>query len=371
MPLKGLVKFFAIALIVLSLYQLSFTWVVKNKDAKIAAKVDQLMKNYPSEKEKFPGDAIKQAQWKDSLEIFREALLLREETKAANDKVSFDPFSGGVSYQEAKGRELQLGLDLQGGMAVTMEVSMDGLIKSLSGYTKDPSIVRAIQLANQRKANSGADFINLFRDAYREVAPAGKLAPFFSAASNGEIKFDASEGSVISYLKAQANRAFDNTYNVITKRVDKFGLVQPAIFKDNDKKIITLELAGVKNPERIKKMLQTSANLQFWEIAKLGEIAQFLQNADNAYNAGIVDTGKTKIPDSSGIKPLDTAGKNVDFGQMMKKDSNTNETAGIDGGRKKKLAELFRFADPAANHIGSVKPEDTVYFNEILAPYTT
>lgn len=367
MPLKGLVKFFAIALILLSLYQLSFTWVVKNKDAKIAAKVDVQMKKYPTAEQKFPGDPVKQAQWKDSLENFREALLLREETKAANDPVHFDPFSGRVNYQEAKGRELQLGLDLQGGIAVTMEVSLDGLVKSLSGYTKDPAITRAIQLANQRKANSGADFINLFRDAYKEVAPSGKLAPFFSGTSNGEVKFDASDNDVISYLKKQSDRAFDNTYNVINNRIDKFGLVQPAIYKDNDKKIITLELAGVKNPDRVKKMLQTSANLQFWEVADMNELAIPLQNADKAYNAGIIDTGTNKIPDT-GAQKIDTGkGGTPNFQDLLNKDSNSNGDSEVAGsGKKRKLAEMLKGAPNGANHLGTVKPEDTVFLNEII-----
>jgi SecD/SecF fusion protein len=361
MPLKGLVKFFAIALIVLSLYQLSFTWLVKNKDAKIEAKVKkQLDNSYLTPEKKYPGDVLKQALWKDSLEMFHEALLLREETKAAKDPVSFDPFSGTVSYQEAKGRELQLGLDLQGGMAVTMEVAMDGMIKSLAGYSKEPAFNRAIQLANERKANSGADFINLFRDAFKEVAPSGKLAPLFSAASNGEVKFDSDDSKVISYLKSQATRAFENTFNVINKRVDKFGLVQPAIFKDNDKKVITLELAGVKNPDRIKKMLQTSANLQFWEIAKLNEVGLYLQNADKAYTAGIVDTGTKKVDSPTVAKP-----GQINFDEELKKTDKLNNTGNADG-RKRKMSEVFRFADPNSNHVGSVKPEDTVYFNEML-----
>lgn len=367
MPLKGLVKFFAIALLILSLFQLSFTWVVKNKDAKIERIVQKVMdKTYPTPQAKYPNDAIKQAQWKDSLEIFHEALLLREETKAANDVVGFDPFSGSVTYQKAKELELQLGLDLQGGMAVTMEVSMDGLIKTLSGYSKDPSIMRAIQLAHERKANTGADFINLFRDAFRETAPNAKMAPFFSAGSNGEVKFDSDDSKVVSYLKTQASRAFENTYNIINKRIDKFGLVQPAIYKDNDKKIITLELAGVKNPDRIKKMLQTSANLQFWEVAKLNEVGQFLQNADNAYNAGVIDTTTAKPTGTDTTKPGGQT--TINFQNELNKDSaRDNNGTQATSGRKKKMSELFKFANPAANHIGSVKPEDTVYFNEIMA----
>ncbi|MBL7726131.1 MAG: protein translocase subunit SecD, partial [Dinghuibacter sp.] len=367
MPLKGLVKFFAIALLLLSLYQLSFTWIVNNKDAKIEAIVKkQLAKNYPTPEQKYPGDKIKQAQWKDSLEVVYEALLLREETKAANDRVSFDPFTGAVSYQEAKGRELQLGLDLQGGMAVTMEVSMDGLIKSLSGNTKDASITKAIQLANDRKANSGLDFINLFRNAFKEVAPTSRLAPFFATASNGEVKFDSDDSKVISYLKTQSDRAFDNTYNIISKRIDKFGLVQPAIYKDNDKKIITLELAGVKNPDRIKKMLQTSANLQFWEVARLGEVFQYVQNAEKAHAAGIIDTlsGGGTTPSDTG-KP---AAGTPNFENMLKGDSNKNGDVATTGGKKRKFTDLFHYAgDPRSNHLGSVKPEDSVYLNEIFA----
>jgi SecD/SecF fusion protein len=363
MPLKGLVKFMAIALILLSLYQLSFTLLVKSKDSKIAAKVKKQMADYAKPEVKYPGNAALQAEWRDSLELFKEQILQTEENKAAKDPVSWDPFTGTVNYQEAKSRELQLGLDLQGGMSVELEVAMDGLIRSRSGFTKDQNIKKAIEIANQRKANTDANFIKLFRDAYKEINPSGKLAPFFAAASGKEITFESSDEDVVKYLNKEADRAFDNTYNVINKRVDKFGLVQPGITKDNDKKVISLELAGVKNPEKIKKMLQTSANLQFWEIARIGELQNFLQAADQAYSAGF------SIRDTSKKNPADTV-KHAPGGNFIDDlGSDTNKT-GANANKADQKYTYFNLVKmpPSAisNHIGTIKPQDTVFLNEIL-----
>jgi SecD/SecF fusion protein len=350
MPLKGLVKFFAIALIILSLFQLSFTWFVNKKEREISSRVEKQMKQYAKPEVKYPGNTSLQVMYKDSLESIREALQIREETKASNETVSWDPFWGKVNYQEAKGRELQLGLDLQGGMAVTMEVAMDGLVKSLSNYNKDVNFNKAILVANQRKANSGADFINLFRDAYRELNPAGKLSGFFASSSDGKIDFNSSDDAVVSYLKSKSNDAFSNTLNVIYRRVDKFGLTQPGIYPDKENKTISIEMAGVKNPDKIKRILQTSANLEMWEIARLGEVAQQMQNADQAYQAGITDTSKIKRDSPAIVPPVIP-----------------DPTIVVNKTGKRKLSEVFKFANPNSNHIGSVADADTVYFNEMMA----
>ncbi len=329
MPLKGLVKFFAIALIVLSLFQLSFTYFVNKKDNEIAAKVNKEMSKYPVADQKYT-DKLTQALYADTLANLREQAQSREETKARPDIVTYDPFWGKVNYKEAKGRELQLGLDLQGGMAVTMEVALDDMLKKLANNPKDASLNTAIQLAEQKKANSSTNFISLFMDAYKEKNPSGNVASLFTNKSNKAIDYNSSASTVQKYLSTQADKAFDNTINVITNRIDKFGLSNPGISPDRETNTISIELAGAKNPDKIRKDLQTSASLEFWESATLNQVGQNILNADKAWVAG----GDTTV----------AANKRKSIRQLLP-----------DFG-----------ANPNGNLIGTIKVIDTVYFNAMI-----
>ncbi|NCT94816.1 MAG: protein translocase subunit SecDF, partial [Chitinophagaceae bacterium] len=173
---------------------------------------------------------------------------------------------GLTTYRSAKESELMLGLDLQGGMSVTMEVGLDGLIHSLSNFTRDETFNKALDAAVARKANSGADLITLFREEYKKANPNGKLAPFFATRSNGKVKFDASDDAVGAYLKDQATAAFNNTYRILRQRIDRFGVASPTINPDPAKGIINIELAGINDKERVRSYLQSTANLQFFEV---------------------------------------------------------------------------------------------------------
>jgi SecD/SecF fusion protein len=176
---------------------------------------------------------------------------------------------GLTTYRSAKEKELLLGLDLQGGMSVTMEVGLNELIRSLANYTKDPSFVKALDKAVERKANSGADLISLFKEEYSIAAPNAKLAPLFATRSNGKVKFDATDDAVITYLREQATAAFNNTYRILRTRIDQFGVSSPNINPDPAKSIINIELAGINDKERVRKYLQATANLQFFEMYTL------------------------------------------------------------------------------------------------------
>ena len=129
-----------------------------------------------------------------------------------------------------------LGLDLQGGMSVTMEVGLDGLIRSLANYSKDAAFNKALSSAVTRKATGGADLISLFQEEYNKVSNGAKLAPLFVTRSDGKIKFDTSDDAVINYLRTQADAAFDNTVRILTKRIDRFGVASPTI-NPNQKKV--------------------------------------------------------------------------------------------------------------------------------------
>lgn len=351
MQLKGLVRFFAIALILICLYQLSFTWFVHSHEGEMDAKAEAWVKKNNQ------GIDEKSETFKD----LKKARLQRLLDSTKDSKIG--PF-GMTTYQSAKDKELMLGLDLQGGMSVTMEVGLDGLIKSLANYSKDPQFNKAIEEAVKRKANSGNDLVTLFSEEYRKLNPTGKLAPLFSARSNTKIKFDDSDDKVLSYLREQSDVAFENTYRILRTRIDKFGVSSPNINKNPAKGIITIELAGVTDPERVRKYLQSTANLQFFEVytADNGELRNGLEGADKAlqdYLNGI------KAADTS--KQIDSAGNTAQKVDTSKLKNNANPISKLfvidqsHQGRREGNKEIY----PGA--LAYVQTKDTGLLNQYLA----
>ena len=279
MQLKGLVRFFTIALILICLYQLSFTWFVHNHEKSMETKAAAWVKKLPTAQSVYPNDKEQQFLYNDSVSDVQKAYYKHLLDSTKDTKLAF----GLTTYADAKEKELMLGLDLQGGMSVTMEVGLDGLIKSLANYTKDASFNTALTNAVNKKANSSADLISLFREEYKTVNPSGKLAPLFATRSNGKLKFDASDDAAATYLKEQATQAFNNTYRILRTRIDRFGLASPNINPDPNKGIISIELAGVNDKDRVRSYLQSTANLQFFEVYTF-------ENKD--FQAGILEADK-------------------------------------------------------------------------------
>jgi len=278
--MRALVSIFAALLIVISLYQLSFTWFVNKHESEMEAKAKSYVHRlYPqSAEQKYPGTEQKEARasYQDTLDqllsIRKKELL--DSTK--DNKITW----WGTSYQKSKESELLLGLDLQGGISVTLDVALDGLIKNLSNNPRDGQLLKALALANQKKVASSSNLVDLFAQSYKEVNPTGKLAPLFANANRNKLKFDASDESVISYLHDMSNAAMTQTFKVLQTRIDKFGVAQPSISLDQNRGVIAVELAGATDPERVRKYLQSTANLQFWEVYNLGELENSLINAD-------------------------------------------------------------------------------------------
>lgn len=300
MQLKGLVRFFTIALIVISLYQLSFTWFVNRHEGKMEEKAKQsIAQLYPTAEAKYPGNKELQVVYQDSLDQLYKARLARLLDSTKDQTITYG-IQGAISYQKAKENELNLGLDLQGGMNVTMEVGLDGMIRSMAGNSNDPKFLLAIQNANKRKANSDADFITLFADEYKKAAPGSPLAALFANANNKNIKISSSDDAVIKEVRKEAGEAIKRTYRVIQTRIDKFGVAQPNVSLDESKGIITVELAGVNDAERVRKYLQSSANLQFWEVYNIGELDNSLVEAEKALAVYLKGgTAVTATPDSA------------------------------------------------------------------------
>ncbi|HUZ61889.1 MAG TPA: protein translocase subunit SecDF [Hanamia sp.] len=287
MKLKGLVWFFAIMLILISVYQLSFTWVVNSHENEMKAKAIRFVtRSHPG----ISGDA------KDEL-VQKTFAHYLDSTR--DDKIY--PLLG-TTYQKCKENELSLGLDLQGGMAVTLNVSLDGLLKSLSNNPKDPRLLKALGTANNEKLNSNEDFITLFGQAFKQQNPGTNLSEIFAGAGKS-IKITENDQQVLNDLQATSKTAISQTYKVLQKRIDQFGVAQPSINLDVNKGIINVELAGVQNPERVRNLLEASAHLQFWAVYNIGEIGKNIDDADKAlaeYISGVsIDSLKNSSADSA------------------------------------------------------------------------
>jgi len=348
MQLKGLVRFFTIALILICLYQLSFTWFVRSHEKAMEAKASSWVKKFPKADQVYPSNKEEQLLYNDSLNDIQKAYYKKLLDSTKDTKLAF----GLTTYASAKEKELMLGLDLQGGMSVTMEVGLDGLIKSLANYTKDASFNTALNNAVQKKANSRADLISLFRDEYATINPSGKLAPLFSTRSNGKLKFDASDDATVTYLKEQSTQAFNNTYRILRTRIDRFGLASPNINPDANKGIINIELAGVNDKERVRSYLQSTANLQFFEVYTF-------ENKD--FQNGIIAADKSieaslnGISDTNSLVKADTSKLNLNKNPLLKTVQFTQPYQGKNG----------QYIYPA--EIGYTLKKDTSKLNAYLA----
>jgi SecD/SecF fusion protein len=337
MKLKGLVWFFAIALILISLWELSYTWVIHNYESGVKVQAEKLVKSQFPDVKGEDKDLIVKSRMQRILDSTR-------------DK-SIYPLVG-TTYQKCKENELKLGLDLQGGMSVTMDVSLEGLLKSMSNNPKDPALLKAIQTANAQKISSNSDYITLFTNAYKEQNPGAKLSSLFAGAGKS-IKITDSDDKASDQIRTTAKGAIKETYKILLKRIDKFGLASPTINLDENRGVINVELAGITDKARVRKLLQASANLQFWEVYNISELAGPLQNADKSlsdYLSGInaSDTSKKSVTDSAKL----TANQNAFFRVINP----------IDGQQDPKTGKTV-FSAP----IGSIALKDTGVFNNYMS----
>ncbi|HKZ65873.1 MAG TPA: hypothetical protein VJ111_05950, partial [Chitinophagaceae bacterium] len=348
MQLKGLVRFFTILLIIYSIYQLSFTWLVRNHEKKMEARAESFTKvNYQSAAEKYPGNKDSQAVYQEHLDQIKADRLKRLLDSTKDVTVTYGP-TGALSYQKAKEQELNLGLDLQGGMNVTLEVEMTGLLRTLANNSKDPSFLKALSNANNRKANSDANFIRLFSQEYKKLVGDNKLSGLFSAANKDLIKVGDSDSKVTAVLDGLAKDAFDNTFRILNTRIDQFGVAQPNINPDRDKGIITVELPGIQDKERVRKLLQSSANLQFWEVYNINELAPSINNADGIFYTMM---GGKAITKDTALKAVDSTNQQTAVTtDTTKKDTGLAKLA--DDDTSKNVPVAANDADEAKKHLG-------------------
>lgn len=244
---KGFVRLIAILLALVCLFYLSFTFVTNKvqKDAKTYAQ----------------GDEVVERNYLDSIAL--EKIYL------------------GNTYRDCQGKELNLGLDLKGGMNIILELSLPSVLKSLSGNNPDENFNKALAAASVRQTETNRDYLDLFVEEYKALDPDARLSAIFSTFEmKGRIDPTSTDEQVIKVLKEDIQSAIDNSFNVLRTRIDRFGVVQPNIQRLETNGRILVELPGVKEPERVRKLLQGSANLEFWETYNLTDIYQNLIDAN-------------------------------------------------------------------------------------------
>ena len=259
---KGALKFLAIVLAIACAYQLSFTFVtrhVENQAARYAA-----------------GDPVKEQNYLDSVK------------SQPVYNLGFVKFN----YKECKEKEINFGLDLRGGMNVMLEISVEDVIRALSNDSKDPIFNQALAQAREDQKNSTSDYITLFASAYEKLSNGGKLSYIFNTPELREVITPASTNEqVIAVLREQAESAIANSFNVLRNRIDRFGVTQPNIQRLENSGRILVELPGVKEPERVRKLLQGTASLEFWATYENNEIYPALEQA-NAVIRGLKEAGE-------------------------------------------------------------------------------
>ncbi|WP_121810758.1 protein translocase subunit SecDF [Mucilaginibacter kameinonensis] len=324
---KGVIKFFAILLAVVCLYQLSFTWV--------AHKVESDAREYSK------GDSTKEKTYLDSISNQPVYPLLKHD------------------YAYVKQREIALGLDLKGGMNVTMQIQLDELVRKIANNNPDATFNQALANADKLQANAQTnqkDYIALFVSEYEKLNPNGKLAAIFSTKDNQDhLKFNASNSEVKTYLEDLASTAVKQSFTVLNTRINQFGVTQPNIQLQQGSNRILVELPGVKEPERVRKLLSGSAKLEFYETFDNAEAYQYLINVDNLLAAksktAKADTGKSAKADTTAklaAGKADTA-KGSSLLSKVQKNAAKNDTSAASLSKTKLASQHPLFAVMSLN----------------------
>ena len=274
MQSKGAIRLVAILLALACIWQLSFTLVTRiqeKKADKYAEKAAIAVMNSAA------FDKVPEAERAFYLDSIR-----KNQNRWYTDSISSEKVYFGYKFKDVKSKEINLGLDLKGGMNVMLQVQLEDLVKALAGDNQTPEFNRALALAKERSVNSTSDFITLFGEAWNEVSGGQRLAQIFGTYEmRDQIKPESTDAEVLDVIKSEAESAVANSFNVLRNRIDRFGVTQPSIQKIGNTGRILVELPGVKEPERVRKLLQGTASLEFWTTYEYSEIYPYLVEANN------------------------------------------------------------------------------------------
>lgn len=340
---KGIVKFIACALVLVCIFYLSFSFVTRHYESKAEAMGEEAGQEYL-----------------DSI---------------MNEKVYF----GLYSFKQCREMEIGLGLDLKGGMNVILEVSVPDVVAVLADHKTDAAFVKSMQDAKKEEETSQADFITLFIKHYKQNAPGHRLAEIFATQQmKGKVSTQSSDDEVERALRAEVQSAVDNSFNVVRNRIDKFGVVQPNIQKlEGQSGRIMVEMPGVREPERVRKLLQGSANLEFWEtynsqeiVPLLAQLEQKYANMDNAVEADTVAAAAVAEADSVKADTAAAVKDGLAAALGAKKDGKAATSQKNQAEQIKKQHPLFSVFQPVQGQglsvVGYAVARDTAAVNKVI-----
>ena len=326
---KGFVKFFAFALTLVCLFYLSFSFVTRHHMAKAAE------------------DLKGETNYLDSMQ---------------NEKV----WLGAYTLKQCREMEIGLGLDLKGGMNVILEVSVPDVVKALADHKTDEAFNKAVAEASKQAVTSQDDFITLFVNEYKKQAPQGTLAELFATQQlKDKVNTRSTDAEVEKVLREEVQAAIDNSYNVLRTRIDRFGVAQPNIQTLEGKMgRIMVELPGIKEPERVRKLLQGSANLEFWETYNSDEIIPYLQSVDNKLRevlavAGTEEAAPAETVEAAAVSATDS------LAAALKGEAVNNEAALAQMKKEHPLASILQFGG-RQSVVGYAHYRDTAEVNKLL-----
>ena len=344
MQSKGAIRLVAILLALACVWQLSFTAVTGIMEKKAEKYAEKAVEAFDLTKVA----AEDQAYALDSIR--------KHQSRWYTDSISSEKVYLGQTYKDVKAKEINLGLDLKGGMNVMLQVQLEDLVKALAGE-HTPEFNKAVALARERSVSSRGDFITLFAEAWKEVSNGQRLAQIFGTYEmRDRIKPDSTDDEVISVIREDAEAAVANSFNVLRNRIDRFGVASPSIQRLGNTGRILIELPGVKEPERVRKLLQGTASLEFWTTFENSEIMPYLEEA----NETLAQLASSEAPAEKAAASDDVVEQEL----AQQKGSNAELEA------YKKANPLFAVLTPSQSRqgalIGYANAVDTARVNALL-----
>ncbi|TRX65790.1 protein translocase subunit SecDF [Carboxylicivirga sp. M1479] len=335
---KGAIRLFAILLVLVSLYQLMFTFQTR--------RVENVAKEMAG------GDAEKEFAYLDSIK---------------NETVyNFLWVARKYTYQECKEREINFGLDLKGGMNLILEVKVADVVKALSNYNTDETFLKALKAAEEAEKNSSEDFIKLFGKAFSDIDPNAQLATIFNTVElKDRVSYNSTNEEVLLVIKEESTSAIDNAFNILRSRIDRFGVTQPNIQRLEKAGRVLVELPGVTDPQRVRKLLQGTASLEFWETYENSELFESLVQADTKVRE--MEAAKAPVSEVEEEAVEETTGDDTSLVDQLAADATSADSL-----EAASATSLFTYLQP--NHpqqrgpvVGVALSRDTAEVNSYLA----
>ena len=329
---KGIVKFIALVLILVCCFYLSFSFVTRYHENKAAAMTEEAGQEYL-----------------DSI---------------MNEKV----YCGIYSFKQCREMEIGLGLDLKGGMNVILEVSVPDVVDVLADHKTDAAYKKSMEEAKKEEETSQNDFISLFIKYWKQNSNGRPLAAVFATQQmKGKVSTNSTDAEVERALRAEVQSAVDNSFNVVRNRIDKFGVVQPNIQKlEGQSGRIMVEMPGIKEPERVRKLLQGSANLEFWETYNSQEIYPLLAQLNQKYAATEAGTDTTVGSDSVATDTTTVAANDLAAKLAKKNDKVVDAKAKAEALKQNPLFAVFQPVPQGLAIVGYANARDTADVNKVI-----